>query len=169
MKKIIFIICAVFTGFAVNAQASIGKIPPAGSGILDFNAGGKSGIVLPWVTTLPTGAALTGGVMLYDANLKKVVYYNGTKWVDLSNHAGAVNLASQASVPEASTKGTVIGALSSSAEGVLVLESPDKALILPKMASPQTTIVQPMAGTICYDTVKKTVCVYNGTEWTFWK
>lgn len=169
MKKFLLLICIVFAGLAANAQASIGKVPPDGSGILDFNAGGKSGIVLPWVTTLPTGTALTGGTMIYDTAKKKVVYYNGTSWIDLSNHTGAVDLSIQTSVPEAATKGTVIGASSSSADGVLVLESSNKALILPKVASPHLNIVKPMAGTICYDTTKKMVCIFNGSEWTFWK
>ncbi|MTH16325.1 hypothetical protein [Flavobacterium sp. LC2016-01] len=170
MKKILIAICVVFAGLTANAQSSIGKnMPPDGSGILDFNAGGKAGIVLPWVTTLPTGTALTGGVMIYDANLKKVMYYNGTSWIDLSNHTGAVDLSIQASVPETPIKGTVIGAQSSSVDGVLVLESSNKALILPKVVSPHLNIVKPMAGTICYDTVKKMVCIYNGSEWTFWK
>ncbi|MFB9078942.1 hypothetical protein ACFFLS_10415 [Flavobacterium procerum] len=66
-------------------------------------------------------------------------------------------------------KGTVIGAQSSDVDGVLVLESSNKALILPKVVSPHLNIIKPMAGTICYDTVKKLLCVYNGTEWTFWK
>ena len=169
MKKIKYIIGAFLIGLTVNAQAVIGKTTPQGSGIVDFNVGDKAGIVLPWVTALPTGKALTGGVMLFDANLKKVVYYNDTAWVDLSKRAGAVDLSIQASVPEAATKGTVIGAESSSVDGVLVLESADKALILPRIVSPHLNIIKPMAGTICYDTVKKMVCVYNGTEWTFWK
>lgn len=169
MKKIKYIIGAFLIGLTVNAQAVIGKTTPQGSGIVDFNVGDKAGIVLPWVTTLPTGTALTGGVMLFDANLKKVVYYNDTAWVDLSRKTGAVDLSIQASVPEAATKGTVVGAESSSVDGVLVLESADKALILPRIVSPHLNIVKPMAGTICYDTVKKMVCVYNGTEWTFWK
>ena len=53
------------------------------------------------------------------------------------------------SFSEAATKGTVIGAESSSVDGVLVLESADKALILPRMVSPHLNIVKPMAGTIC--------------------
>lgn len=170
MKKIIYIISALLIGLAVNAQAVIGKISnPQGSGIVDFNIGDKAGIVLPWVTKLPTGTALAGGVMLYDANLKKMVYYNETNWVDLSKRTGMVDLSIQESVPEATMKGTVIGAQSSEVDGVLVLESPDKALILPRMVSPHLNIIKPMAGTICYDTQKKLVCIYNGSEWTFWK
>jgi hypothetical protein len=169
MKKIKFIVCIFFVGLIANAQAVIGKTSPQGSGIVDFNTADKSGIVLPWVTALPTGTALAGGVMLFDANLKKVVYYNETNWVDLSRRTGSVDLSIQASVPEAATKGTVIGAESSSVDGVLVLESSNKALILPRLASPHLNIIKPMPGTICYDTNKKMVCIYNGSEWTFWK
>ncbi|MFC4476359.1 hypothetical protein [Flavobacterium chungangensis] len=169
MKKVIFIICAVFAGVAANAQqAAIGTQTLNKSAILEFKAGDKSGLVLPWVTTLPTGAALTGGVMLYDTTDNKVKYYTGEKWINLSK-AGTVNVPSQAALAESTRQGTIIGAQESDAEGVLVLEATDKALILPKMASPQTAVIKPMAGTICYDTVKKEICVFNGTEWTFWR
>ncbi len=141
-----------FLGLVANAQAVIGKVTPDGSGIVDFNLSGKSGIVLPWVTTLPTGTALAGGVMLFDANLKKVVYYNDTNWVDLSKRTGAVDLSIQESVPEAQTKGTVIGAESSSVDGVLVLESSNKALILPRVVSPHLNIVKPILLTNVYKT-----------------
>lgn len=170
MKKILIVIGILFIGLAVNAQSSIGKKEsPDGSGILDFEADGKSGIVLPWVTTLPTESALTGGVMIFDANLRKVLYYDNTNWVDLSKRVGQVDLTIQELVPESIKSGTVIGALMSSVAGVLVLESSDKALILPKVVSPHLNIVNPMPGTICYDKVKKLVCIYNGNEWTFWK
>lgn len=169
MKKIIYIACVLFTVCEVQSQAVIGKQIPDGSGIVDFNTNGKSGIVLPWVTELPTGQALAGGVLVYDTAKKKVMYYNETEWVDLSTNSGEVDLTIQAAVPEAATKGTVVGAKSSAVDGVLVLESADKALILPKVASPHLSIVKPMPGTICYDTVKKMVCIYNGSEWSFWK
>lgn len=169
MKKNLFII-VVLIGLVTNAQSSIGKATqPNGSGILDFNDNGKSGIVLPWVTSLPTGAALAGGVMIFDANLKKVVYYNGSGWVDLSMYSGIVDLTMQESVPESVLQGTIIGEHSSDVDGVLVLESSNSALILPKVVSPHLSIVNPMPGTICYNTVKKLVCIFNGSEWTFWK
>lgn len=162
---------AIFAGLAANAQqaqAGIGTQTLSKSASLEFKTGDKSGLVLPWVTTMPTGVALTGGVMLYDTTDNKVKYYDGSAWKNLSK-AGTVNVPSQAALSEATTPGTVIGAQSSLVEGVLVLEATDKALILPKMASPETAIIKPMAGTICYDTVKKEVCVFNGTEWTFWR
>ena len=168
MKNILFIILTIGAGLTANAQVAIGKHNVEGSGILDFGTGGVSGIVLPWVTTVPTGAALTPGMLIYNAIQKKVMYYNGVTWIDLSINTGAVNLSEQNGIPEVA-EGTVIGALSSSVKGVLVLETTDKALILPKVGSPHLNIVKPMAGTICYDTVKKMMCIYNGNEWSFWK
>lgn len=155
-------------GLTVNAQMAIGKHNVDGSGIVDFGAGGVSGIVLPWVTTVPTGDALTSGMLIYNAIQKKVMYYNGTAWVDLSINAGEVNLTEQNAIPEVGG-GTVVGALSSPVKGVLVLETTNKAMILPKVASPHLNIVKPMAGTICYDATKKVMCVYNGKEWSFWR
>lgn len=168
MKSIVFIILILVSGLTANAQMAIGKHQVDGSGIVDFSTGGVSGIVLPWVTTIPTGTALTPGMLIYNAIEKKVMYHNGTAWVDLSINAGTVNLTEQNAIPEVAG-GTVVGALSSSVKGVLVLETTDKALILPKTRSPHLNIVKPMAGTICYDTNKKMMCVYNGSEWSFWK
>lgn len=164
---------AIFAGLTANAQQAqvgIGTQTLSKSASLEFKTGDKSGLVLPWVTTTPTGAALTGGVMLYDTTDNKVKYYSGPvkKWINLSK-AGTVAVPSQAALSESTRPGTIIGAQTSTAEGVLVLEATDKAMILPKMASPETAIIKPMAGTICYDTVKKEVCVFNGTEWTFWR
>ncbi len=164
-------ILILVSGLEMNAQMAIGKQTIDGSGIIDFASGGFSGIVLPWVTTLPEGSALSPGMLIYDAIQKKVMYYNGTIWVDLSKRTGAVNLSEQNAIPAGpeKTEGTVLGALSSSIKGVLVLETTDKALILPKVVSPHLNIVNPMAGTICYDTTKKMLCIYNGSEWSFWK
>jgi len=169
MKNIFILILILGSGLTLNAQMAIGKDNVEGSGIVDFGTG-VSGIVLPWVTKIPTGDALTPGMLIYDAIQKKVMYYNGTAWIDLSIRAGGtVNLLGQNAIPEGTTEGTVIGALSSPIKGVLVLETTDKALILPRVASPHLNIIKPMPGTICYDTVKKMMCIFNGSEWSFWK
>lgn len=53
--------------------------------------------------------------------------------------------------------------------GILVLSDTDKAMILPKMASPHLNIKNPEAGTMAYDTLTHQLAVFNGTVWTFWK
>ncbi|WP_262907374.1 hypothetical protein [Chryseobacterium sp. LC2016-27] len=42
-------------------------------------------------------------------------------------------------------------------------------MILPKVASPHLNIINPSAGMMVYDTVKKQLAIYNGTVWSFWK
>ena len=53
--------------------------------------------------------------------------------------------------------------------GILVLADTDKAMVLPKVASPHLNIVNPSPGMIVYDTTKKQLAVFNGTVWSFWK
>ena len=65
--------------------------------------------------------------------------------------------------------GVIIGKQSTTAEGVLVLESDTKALILPKVESPVANIKSPVAGTMVYDPTKKIMAIYNGKDWSFWK
>jgi hypothetical protein len=56
----------------------------------------------------------------------------------------------------------------SSVSGILVLEDANKAMILPKVASPHLNIISPAAGMMVYDTQKKQLAVFNGTVWSFW-
>ena len=53
--------------------------------------------------------------------------------------------------------------------GILVLTDTDKAMVLPKVASPHLTIQNPAPGMMVFDTVKRQLAVYNGTVWSFWK
>ena len=53
--------------------------------------------------------------------------------------------------------------------GILVLTDTNKAMVLPKVASPHLNIINPSAGMMVFDTVKKQLAVYNGTVWSFWK
>lgn len=53
--------------------------------------------------------------------------------------------------------------------GILILSDADKAMILPKVASPHLNIINPAAGMMVYDTVNRQLAVYNGTVWSFWK
>jgi len=45
----------------------------------------------------------------------------------------------------------------------------NKAMTLPKIASPHLSIVNPAAGMMVYDITKKQLAIYNGTVWSFWK
>ena len=62
----------------------------------------------------------------------------------------------------------IIGSTTSLASGVLVLESTNKALMLPRVVSPHLNIKSPYPGLICYDTVKNAIAIFNGESWYYW-
>jgi hypothetical protein len=166
MKKIIITIAVFIVGIC-QAQVAIGKSTVNGSGILDFASSSTKGILLPIVETLPTGAAATNGTILMDKNDLKLKLRENGAWVDLSD-AGSIsgitfNTSSDAGI------GVIMGANTSSAEGVLVLEATDKALILPQVANPHTTVKSPRAGMMCYDTASDTLAIFDGLKWNYWK
>lgn len=162
MKKIIIL----FFPIILKAQIAIGKDTVDGSGILDFPEGTTSGIILPWVTNSENMTPVTPGTLVFDLTTSKVKYYNGV-WNELSDKTGLNPVISPGN--DIAANGVIIGSSTSSATGVLVLESGDRALILPKVLDPATNVKSPAAGMICYDPGTKIMCVYNGSEWFFWK
>ncbi|MCO4304819.1 hypothetical protein [Riemerella anatipestifer] len=64
----------------------------------------------------------------------------------------------------------LLWAVFSNAKGILVLESSTKALVLPKFRDVQKSIASPSPEMIAFDDTpgKEQICVYNGTEWSFW-
>jgi hypothetical protein len=162
MKKLIILLFPAL----LSAQVAIGKEQVDGSGILDFPAGTTNGIILPRVLDSETMTATEPGTMVFDLATSRVKYFNGA-WADLSDKTG--NSPTLIAGNDITTSGVIIGASSSIASGVLILESADKALILPKITDPVTNVKSPTAGMICYDPTTKMICVYNGTEWFFWQ
>jgi hypothetical protein len=51
----------------------------------------------------------------------------------------------------------------------LVLESTSKALVLPKVANAETEIKSPAVGTMVYDLYSKSLAIFDGAKWNFWK
>ncbi|WP_228464914.1 hypothetical protein [Chryseobacterium antibioticum] len=144
----------------------MGKASVDGGAILDFPLS-KTGIILPMLDTLPTGTAATNGTFIYDSSDKIVKVRQNDVWVSLSD-AGSLT----GTMPNTSAEtggGVIIGAASSAAQGVLVLESSSLALVLPKVNDPVFNMKSPVAGTLCYDTVSKTMAVFDGLKWSFWK
>ncbi|WP_312992809.1 hypothetical protein [Chryseobacterium flavum] len=163
-------IAAAFILFSsFNAQVAIGKDSVDGnSTVLDFNnvSGNTKGLILPATTGLPGGSPVNG-TFVFDMTDKKVKMYENNVWKDLSDagDSGVVPVNTSAQ----SGNGVVIGASESSSDGVLVLESPDKAMILPKVAEPHLNVKSPYPGMVCYDTVSKTLAVFDGKVWNYWK
>ena len=177
----------------ISAQVIIGNATGTAaiktSVLLEFAADQNKGLVLPYVRTLPTVAPTrVEGTILLDASTPttaRVKYYNantaaGTNgWVDLSGQdanlssTGINVMASQPTEvesPEISSSKAIIGARTSAADGVLVLESTTKAMVLPTVADVQF-IPKPAAGMMVYvnKTGFKRLAVFNGSKWSFWE
>ncbi|MGV0751926.1 hypothetical protein [Empedobacter brevis] len=167
MKNLVYIIL-VLGGFS-QAQIAIGKTAVVGSNtLLDFDQSptNSKGIILPAVTNA-TNVALTNGTFVFDVNTKKVRMVENNVWKDLSDAGNTSNLISNTSNDIGN--GVIMGAETSAATGILVLEATDKAMILPKITNPHLTVKSPYAGMMCYDTVSKTLAVFDGTNWNYWK
>lgn len=154
---------------SAQSQTAIEKKTADGSAVLDFATGTTKGIILPAVETLPATPA--NGTFLFDKVAKIVKMYQNGAWVNLSGVgeiAGTVPVAPYSGTVD-NGKQTVIGSRSTTADGVLVLESADKALVLPKISNPHLNVKSPYPGMMCYDTNRKALAVFDGLVWNYWK
>lgn len=152
------------------AQIGIGTTTVNVKAVLEFGSDSK-GIILPWVTSASAVVSPSGGTLIYDCNDRKVKYYNNNthSWTDMSITNGMVDTSLQDGYNEQSLfVKAIFGAPSTTKSGVLVLETTDKALVLPKINDVTTDFPNPEPGTIVYDISRKMVAVYNGLNWTFW-
>lgn len=157
----------VFNSFF--AQIAIGKQTVDGNNtVLDFDnvPGNTKGLILPATSGFPTGT-LVNGTVIFDVTDSKVKVYENDTWKSLSDagNSSAVILNNSAETG----KGVIMGEAASTADGVLVLESQDKAMILPKVAQPHLSVKNPYPGMICYDTTSKTLAIFDGSVWNYWK
>jgi len=188
MKKHISILAIAISGMAFS-QVIIGDqtgTVPAGqkqSVLMEFAQGQNKGIILPYVRTKPSGTGFVEGTIILDAtspDKARVKYYNGIisteapdGWVDLSNGHDAditATMSSQPTVTEDPAAKVIVGEEASTAKGVLVLESDNKAMVLPMVESTDD-VPDPAPGMMVYinKTGAKRLAVYNGDGWTYWK
>ncbi len=189
MKKIIIGIAALFStqAFAqvvINADAATALTGPSSTSVLlEFGKDNNKGIILPYVETLPTSAV--AGTFIFDVTsdteYKVKIKDAATGWIDFSTRsgyttdvAGVVKNPQAAPLAELATAKALIGATSSTADGILVLESADKAMVLPKVSDVQK-IPSPSPGMMVFvtgtaaDGSGERFAVYNGKVWSFWK
>ena len=185
-KKVnkIVIVFSLLLGTVAQAQISIGgkQSVATESSILDFygmtnsddltdsSTANTKGIILPAVDDLPVFSDNTAnnGTFVFDRNEKKVRMFEAGAWKDLSLNAGD----DTAIVPndsESVGQGAILGGTSSKAEGVLVLESMNKALVLPHIKNPHINVKSPYPGMMCYDTISNSLAVFDGVFWNYWK
>lgn len=167
MKNILYILILFISfSFSGNAQTGIFTQNLTNSALLDFPIGTNKGIILPAVEILP--ALPSNGTFLVDKTDKKVKMYQNDVWVELSGVGNMVTV-----VPYSGTvdngKKTIIGESNTNSDGVLVLESKTKAMVLPKISNPHLNVKSPYPGMMCYDINKKALAVYDGSVWNYWK
>ncbi len=171
MKKIILTTIVLTAITIAKAQVSIGKNTVTNSSVsLEFTDNENKGIILPYIEN--KSAITENGSIIFDNTDNKVKYLKDGSWFDLSvDTYGKSDVEIQQSKTEEVTAKTGIGANSATdgTNGILVLTAADKAMILPRVASPHLNIINPAAGMMVYDTTKKQLAVYNGSVWTFWK
>lgn len=176
MRNSISILFFLFS-FCVYAQVAIGKTSVSSTSVsLEFGPANR-GMVLPWVTSSATVSGVVNGTMIYDLTDKKIKVKYASGWKDLSVNAtgttvdpvtGIDGALIQNSATETSSAKVAVGNLTST-PGILVLEDTNKAMVLPKVASPHLNIINPSPGMMVYDTATKLLAVFNGSVWTFWK
>lgn len=172
MKKIIISSILFFTA-NFNAQVGISRTSVSnGSVSLEFGETENKGLIIPYV--IDKSGITENGTILYDTTDHKVKYLKDTNtWFDLSvDTTGAADLSIQGNdkTEQLGAKVTIYATGGSDATaGILVLGDTNKAMVLPKVASPHLNIINPSPGMIVYDTTKRQLAVYNGTAWSFWK
>lgn len=176
MKKNLLFPIFIFLINTVSAQVifgdNIGTATNKTSVLMEFSNAGNRGLILPYITD-KTGLMTPGSIILNATTptAAKVEYYNGTTWVDLSVQTANVSsfVGIQPVAKENANSKMIIGSATSAADGILVLESATKAMVLPIVSSYQD-IVNPAPGMMALinNGGIKTLAVYNGNQWSFW-
>ena len=180
MKKIFLVPLILFSCFVYSQIIigdTLGTSTDKTSVLLEFAKNSDTeknnkGLILPYVSDL-SSSNTPGTLLLHaDGQNSRMKYFNGDIWVDLSGKDAdnSKELALQKSKSEQKNGKVIIGSKDSSAEGVLVLESSSKAMVLP-IVEDVNNIPSPSPGMIVY--VKKEdakrLAVFNGKYWSFWK
>lgn len=182
MKKIIYTTLLVSMATFANAQVSIGgKQEIEGTAtLLDFNSpltadtnsttnNNTNGIILPAVEKESVVTTPSNGTFIYDHAAKIVKMREANTWVFLSGAGDNSKIVVNPSADQNTNQGAIIGSQTSDAKGVLILESANKAMILPRIQNPHTNVKSPYPGMMCYDTVRKSLAVFDGKNWNYWK
>lgn len=171
MKITLIIICSL-VATSIYSQVAIGKPSVSNPSVsLEFGAENR-GLLLPWVTSAASVVGAVDGTIIFDLSDKKVKYLKAGSWADLSiNNTNTIDSSAQDTLTEKTSAKAAIGAngATDTIPGILVLTDTNKAMVLPKVASPHLNIINPSAGMIVYDTVQHQLVVFNGDKWSFWK
>lgn len=171
MKNTFLILAMLMTATAAKSQVAIGKPAVSNTSVsLEFADTENKGMILPYIED--KSSITENGTIIYDVTDHKVKYLKDNSWFDMSVDAtGVASIAIQTTKTENTAAKSAIGTngATDGTAGVLVLSDDNKAMVLPRVASPHLNIINPAAGMMVYDLTKKQIAVYNGTVWSFWK
>lgn len=188
MKKLLIIISASISCFAYS-QIRIGAVnsattPTNTSVLLEFGTDNDKGMILPYVETVPTGTNNSkGGTLIFDVSAnteyKVKVKNENAGWSDLSGVSGySTAVENVVKTPQAlpladqTAAKIIIGNNTTATDGILVLESGTKAMVLP-IVTDFATIRNPSPGMMAFlrgaTTDKHRLIVFNGQKWSFWR
>lgn len=192
MKKIIYIIGISLSSLSYSqvrigekTQNPLDQNMSSPSVLLEFGDTKDRGLILPYVETVPSGTNdAKGGTIIFDVSsnseYKVKVKNENAGWTDLSVQSGySTAVASVVKTPQASPledkagAKAIIGNKDTTTDGVLVLDSNDKAMVLP-ITDDFTKIKNPSPGMMAFvkhatDNTKHRLIVFNGQKWTFWE
>lgn len=180
MKKFITFLTLIISNVLI-AQMAIGKNSINGeSTLLDFNTDqfNTRGIILPAVVTTPTfeitendinGNHPNNGTFIFDRSSKRFKMFENNQWVLIGEREGNISALSPLRSTEEIGQGVIIGSDQTDAKGVFILESPNKAIILPHIADPHINVRNPFPGMICYDTSSNTMAFFDGINWNYYQ
>ncbi|WDF48177.1 hypothetical protein PQ459_06790 [Chryseobacterium sp. KACC 21268] len=179
----IFLSALAFSQVRIGATNSAANVSST-SVLLEFGTDGNKGIILPYVETVPTGANNSkGGTIIFDVSAnteyKVKIKNENNGWKDLSGISGySSNVETAVKTPQAlpladqNNAKVIIGDANTTTDGVLVLDSTDKALVLPIVSS-YTAIINPSPGMMAFlkglTADEHRLIIFNGQKWTFWK
>lgn len=177
MKKIIFTAFLSFLAMDLMAQVAIGKTSVTNaSSILEFDnsTANTKGIILSGVENVNNALSSlpisNNGTFLFDKSDNRIKMYEKNTWVSLSDMPGNSSAIIANTTSESTNQqGVIIGDTTTQAKGILVLEATDKAMVLPWIQNPHTEVKNPYPGMMCYDTASRTLAVFDGSVWNYWK
>jgi hypothetical protein len=166
IRKTVSILALAVVG-TVSAQIGVETQTIRGSGILDFPVGVNKGIIIPILNSSVNPSPSPGTIRMYNKMIQGITNSGVLNFSDVGD-TSVVSFNTSTPRPVGGNY-LIIGASSSPvAGGALVLESADKALILPHVANVEN-MPSPYPGTICYDVKSKTLALFDGKVWNFWK
>lgn len=152
------------TGSESDVGIGVGVADPDNSALLHVNSVTK-GFLLPRSTTTP-GTPATG-LIYYNSNSKKVLYYDGTDWKEINATTGTAGAGGSGTA-----EGVLIGEGTIDASAKMEVKTTDsKGLLIPRMTEGERDLIDsPAEGLTIYCTTatEKSVQYYSGSTWYNW-